>query len=175
MNLEILFSGFGGQGVLFISKILSYAALNYGFNVTWLPSYGPEMRGGTANCSVVISDSKISSPIVLKPKYMVCMNYPSFDKYNKRVLKDGVMLINSSIVKEYEKRDDISYFDIPIQEIAKDISKGVQGNIVMLGSLIKKINIISIDFIIDIFKKNINKKFNIEDNQIALKRGYDFI
>lgn len=175
MNLEILFSGFGGQGILFISKMLSYTALDCGLNVTWLPSYGPEMRGGTASCSVVISDKKISSPVVLKPKYMVSMNYPSFEKYNGRVLKGGSIFINSDIVKEYKKRDDIRYFDIPIQTVARSISNNVYGNIVMLGSLIKAMNIISIDSLIKSLKKNASSKFNMKDSEIALKRGYDFI
>lgn len=175
MNLEILFSGFGGQGILFISKILSYAALDFGFNVTWLPSYGPEMRGGTASCSVVISNRKISSPIVLNPKYMISMNYPSFEKYNGRVLDGGFVFINSDIVKNYRKREYINYFDIPIQTIARSISDNVYGNIVMLGSLIKAMNIISIDSIIYSLKKNASRKFNMEDSKMALKRGYDFI
>lgn len=175
MNLEVLFSGFGGQGILFISKILSYAALESGLNVTWLPSYGPEMRGGTASCSVVMSNKKILSPIVLRPKYMVAMNYPSFNKYESKVLDSGFVLINSDIVKSYNKRSNVNYLDIPIQSMAKSISEKVLGNIVMLGSLVKVINKISIDSIFDVFDNYTNSKFSIEDNKKALKIGYDFV
>ena len=125
MNLDILFSGFGGQGILFISKILSYAAIESGLNVTWFPSYGPEMRGGTASCSVVISNKKISSPIVSRPKYMVAMNYPSLLKYESRVLSNGFIFVNSDIVRNNHFRKDVKYFDVPIQSIAKGISEKV--------------------------------------------------
>lgn len=175
MSLDILFSGFGGQGILFISKVISYAALENGFNVTWLPSYGPEMRGGTANCSVVISDKKISSPIVSKPKYMVAMNYPSFSKYEHKVLEDGYMFVNSDIVPSERSRKDLKYFDIPIQSIARTISEKVYGNIVMLGSLTKIINIISINSVINALKNNLNKKFDFSENERAFKAGYDFL
>lgn len=175
MNLEVLFSGFGGQGILFISKMLSYAALESGLNVTWFPSYGPEMRGGTASCSVVMSDRKILSPIVLRPKYMVAMNYPSFNKYESKVLDSGFMLINSDIVKSYNRRSSVNYLDISIQSMAKSISEKVFGNIVMLGSLIKVMNKISMDSIFDVFTSYTNAKFSIEDNKRALKIGYDFV
>ncbi len=175
MNLDILFSGFGGQGILFISKILSYASLDSGFNVTWLPSYGPEMRGGTANCSVVISDKKISSPVVSKPKYMIAMNQPSFDKYKDKVVDGGVILFNSDIIKNNFSKDSVKCIDIPIQTMARSISDKVFGNIVMLGSLVKLINIVSMDSIINSLKVNSNKKFDLEGNKQALKLGYDFL
>lgn len=175
MNMDILFSGFGGQGILFIAKILSYASLDSGFNVTWLPSYGPEMRGGTANCSVVISDEKISSPIVSKPKYMIAMNQPSFDKYNDKVVDDGFILFNSDIIKNNYYRSNIKYFDIPIQTMARSISEKAFGNVVMLGSLVKLIKIIPINSIINSLKVNSNPKFDLDGNKQALKLGYDFL
>lgn len=175
MNLDILFSGFGGQGILFIAKILSYASLNSGFNVTWLPSYGPEMRGGTANCSVVISDKKISSPIVSKPKYMVAMNQPSFDKYKDKVIEGGFILFNSDIIKKNFNKDNVKCIDIPIQTMARSISEKVFGNVVMLGSLVKLIKVVSIDSIINSLKVNSNKKFDLESNIQALELGYDFL
>ena len=174
MNLDILFSGFGGQGILFISKILSYAALESGLNVTWFPSYGPEMRGGTASCSVVISDKKISSPIISNPKYMIAMNYPSFNKYEGKVLNNGFMFVNSDIVKSSNSRKDIKYFNIPIQSIARNISQKVFGNIVMLGSLTKVINVVSINSVVNCLKRSLNKKFDINDNEKALRAGYNF-
>lgn len=175
MNLEILFSGFGGQGILFISKILCYAAIESGLNVTWFPSYGPEMRGGTANCSVVISDKKISSPIVSFPKYMIAMNYPSFVKYEDKVLKDGFIFLNADIIPNNCNRNDVKYFNVPIQSIAKGISEKVFGNIVMLGSLTKMINVISINSVIDSLKNNLHKKFNFNDNKLAFEAGYYFL
>ena len=175
MNLDILFSGFGGQGILFISKIISYAALENGYNVTWLPSYGPEMRGGTANCSVVISTKKISSPIVSNPKYMIAMNYPSFNKYESKVMENGYMFVNSDIVSNEHLRKDVKYFDIPIQSMARNISEKVYGNIVMLGSLTKILNVISKNSVINALKNNLNKKFDFNENEIAFKAGYDFL
>ena len=175
MNLDILFSGFGGQGILFIARVISYAALENGFNVTWLPSYGPEMRGGTANCSVVISSNKISSPIVSNPKFMIAMNYPSFNKYESKVLENGYMLVNSDIVSNEHSRKDIKYFDIPIQSIARSISEKVYGNIVMLGALTKIVNVISMNSVINALKNNLNKKFDFSQNERAFKAGYDFL
>lgn len=175
MNLDVLFSGFGGQGILFISKILSYAAIESGLNVTWFPSYGPEMRGGTASCSVVISNKKISSPIVSRPKYMVAMNYPSLLKYESRVLSNGFIFVNSDIVRNNHLRKDVKYFDVPIQSIAKGISEKVFGNIVMLGSLTKIIKVISRGSVINSLKRHLNKKFNFDDNEKAFKAGYDFL
>ncbi len=175
MNIDIVFSGFGGQGILFISKILSYAALESGLNVTWFPSYGPEMRGGTANCSVVISDREISSPIISNPRYMIVMNYPSLNKYENKVIDGGSILINSDIVKRNNSRKGIKYFDVPVQSIAKSISQKVFGNIVMLGFLTRVINVVSINSVIECLKKNLNKKFNFVDNERALRAGYKFL
>ena len=175
MNLDVLFSGFGGQGILFISKILSYAAIESGLNVTWFPSYGPEMRGGTASCSVVISNKKISSPIVSRPKYMVAMNYPSLLKYESRVLSNGFIFVNSDIIRNNHLRKDVKYFDVPIQSIAKGISEKVFGNIVMLGSLTKIIKVISRGSVVNSLKRHLNKKFNFDDNEKAFEAGYDFL
>lgn len=175
MSIDILFSGFGGQGILFISKIIAHAALNSGLNVTWLPSYGPEMRGGTASCSVVISDGKISSPIVSNPKYMVAMNQPSFDKYFDKVFENGFMLFNSDIIKSDFLRENVKYFGIPVQTIARSVSEKVFGNVVMLGSLTKLIKVISIDSILHYLRENSSKKSNFVDSEKAFKLGYDFL
>ena len=131
MNLEVLFSGFGDK-VYYLYQKCCLIALESGLNVTWFPSYGPEMRGGTASCSVVMSDRKILSPIVLRPKYMVAMNYPSFNKYESKVLDSGFMLINSDIVKSYNRRSSVNYLDIPIQSMAKSISEKVLGILLCL-------------------------------------------
>lgn len=174
MYLEIMFSGFGGQGILSIAKLLAHGAIESGFNVTWLPSYGPEMRGGTASCSVIISDKKISSPFVVKPKFMVAMNQPSFDKYEDSVSSYGNLLFNSDIIKKNYLRTDIKYFDIPIQTMAKVISNRV-GNMIMLGSLIKCLKDIPFEKILDALKKHSSKKMVIADNEKALELGYNFL
>ena len=161
MNLDILFSGFGGQGILFISKILAYSALNSGLNVTWLPS--------------VISDEKISSPIVSNPRYMVAMNQPSFDKYFSKVSENGFMLFNSDIIKNDFLRENIEYFSIPIQTMARSVSEKVFGNVVILGSLIKLIKVISADCVLNSLKGYSSKKSNFSDSEKAFRLGYDFL
>ena len=113
MREDIIFAGFGGQGIMFMGKILSHAAMNEEKSVTWMPSYGAEVRGGTAHSMVIISDSPISSPIVKEPSICVAMNKPSFDKYEGSVRSKGIMVINTSLVEVVTKRKDISVLEVP--------------------------------------------------------------
>ena len=121
MQNETIFAGFGGQGVLFAGKVMAYAAMLEGLQVTWFPSYGPEMRGGTANCTVVISDEEIGSPQVLKPRAAVIMNLPSLDKYEDTIAPDGYLVINTSMVNRKAKRSDIHVLEVPRYGIGRGI------------------------------------------------------
>ncbi len=145
MQTEIIFAGFGGQGVLFAGQVLAFAAMDAGHDVTWMPSYGPEMRGGTANCTVVIADEEIGSPTVKHPKAAVVMNLPSLDKFEPLVAPGGVLIVNSSLVNRDPTRTDITWVMIPAQEIAEMIGPRRLLNMVMLGALLDKLPILSID------------------------------
>lgn len=145
MTTEILLAGFGGQGVLFAGKILAYCGLMDSKELSWLPSYGPEMRGGTANCSVCISDQPIGSPLVLAPDILVAMNQPSYDKFIDAVKPGGKAFIDSTLIDTVCDRKDIECFYIPSSQLAED--NGLKGgsNIILLGKLIKETELFSLD------------------------------
>lgn len=145
MTTEILLAGFGGQGVLFAGKILAYCGLLDNKEISWLPSYGPEMRGGTANCSVCISDEPIGSPLVLAPDVLIAMNQPSFDKFVGTVKSGGKIFVDNSLVDTKCDRTDIECFYIPSTNLAE--SNGLKGgsNIVLLGKILKETNLFSFD------------------------------
>ena len=145
MQTEVIFAGFGGQGVLFAGQVLAFAAMDAGHDVTWMPSYGPEMRGGTANCTVVIADEEIGSPTIKHPKGAVVMNLPSLDKFEPLVVPGGVLIVNSSLVNRNPYRTDVSWVMIPAQEIAEIIGPRRLLNMVMLGALLDKLPILSMD------------------------------
>ena len=115
---QFLFSGFGGQGILFAGKFMAYKGLTEGKNVSWLPSYGPEMRGGTASCSVIIGDSPVGSPIVSKPDILIAMNLPSLDRYEEAVVPGGMIFLDSSLIERKVKRDDVTVYEIPATRLA---------------------------------------------------------
>ena len=142
MQTDVIFAGFGGQGVLFSGQVLAFAAMDAGYDVTWMPSYGPEMRGGTANCTVVIADEEIGSPTVKYPKAAVVMNLPSLDKFEPLVSPGGVLIVNSSLVNRDPTRTDITWLMIPAQEIAETIGPRRLLNMVMLGAFVKKSNLV---------------------------------
>src|SRR5512136_2614507 len=121
MQTEIILSGFGGQGIMFAGQILSYAAMDSGKEVTWIPSYGPEMRGGTANCTVVIAAEAIGSPMVEHPPLAVALNLPSFDKYEEELQSGGTLIVNKSMVDREQKRKDIKVVFVPCNEIAEEL------------------------------------------------------
>lgn len=147
MQSEVIFAGFGGQGVLFSGQILAFAGMDAGKDVTWMPSYGPEMRGGTANCTVVIADEEIGSPLVRNPQAAVVMNLPSLDKYENLVAPGGVLVVNASLVNRDVQRTDIDVVMIPAQEIAETIGNRRLLNIVMLGALLQRKAILSLEAI----------------------------
>lgn len=144
MQTEIIISGFGGQGVLFAGQVLAYAAMDSGKEVTWIPSYGPEMRGGTANCTVIISDEEIGSPLVLNPTAVIALNLPSADKYEPLVAGGGVLIGNKSLINREFLREDIIKVQIPANEIAEGIGDKRLTNMVLLGALLEKLPILQI-------------------------------
>ena len=135
---QILISGFGGQGLLFTGKVLAYKWLLEGYNVSWLPSYGPEMRGGTANCGVVVSENHlIGSPLVANPNVLVCMNLPSLDKYEDKVVPGGMIFVDSTMIERKVKRTDVDVYYIPASKMASDNNMIVLANMIMMGKLLQ--------------------------------------
>ncbi|MBQ5890848.1 MAG: 2-oxoacid:acceptor oxidoreductase family protein, partial [Clostridia bacterium] len=137
---QYLFAGFGGQGILFSGKLLAYKGLTDGKNVSWLPSYGPEMRGGTASCSVIISDDAVGSPIVSKPDVLIAMNLPSLDKYEDTVVSGGMIFVDSSLIERKVKRDDVKVFYIPATKLASDNGIAKLANIILMGKVLAETN-----------------------------------
>jgi 2-oxoglutarate ferredoxin oxidoreductase subunit gamma len=145
MQTDIIIAGFGGQGVLFAGQLLAYAAMDEGREVTWIPSYGPEMRGGTANCTVVISDEEIGSPLVRNPQAVIAMNLPSLDKYETVVQAGGVLVINSSIINRIVTRTDIRAAFVPGNEIAESLGDRRMTNMVLLGGLLANLPVLPLE------------------------------
>ncbi len=176
MNKQILIAGFGGQGILFSGKFLAYEGLIDGKEVSWLPSYGPEMRGGTANCSIIVSDGKIGSPIVDKPDILIAMNGPSFDKYVNEVKSGGQIYVDSSLIDAKVERDDVEAYYIPATKIASDNDTQGLANMVMIGCLIKHTDFIPNENIEAAMKKIVPaRKANlIESNLKAINYGYNY-
>lgn len=176
MQAEIIFAGFGGQGVLFAGQILAFAGLDNGKEVTWMPSYGPEMRGGTANCTVIVADEEIGSPLVRNPKGAVVLNLPSFDKYESQVTPGGVIVVNASLVNRPIQRTDIDGVMIPAQEIAEIIGNRRLTNIVMLGALLQKLPILPIEAIEQALDRHLPERHRrmLPSNVQALRQGAAF-
>ena len=176
MQQEVIIAGFGGQGVLFAGQLLSYTALDEGKEVTWIPSYGPEMRGGTANCTVVISDEEIGSPFVKNPTAVIAMNLPSLEKFEDMVEEGGVLVVNASMVNREVERDDIKVVSIPANEIAQEIGSERAVNMVMLGALLGNLDLLSLDALdkaLDNHLPERHKKF-LPMNKEALRRGAEY-
>ena len=135
MQSEVIISGFGGQGTLYAGQVYAYAGMDEGKHVTWIPSYGPEMRGGTANCTVMISDEEIGSPSALHPRAVIALNLPSLDKYEPLVAPGGFLIVNESMVNRQPTRTDIHWLMIPANDIARELGNERVANMVLLGSL----------------------------------------
>lgn len=157
--LEILFAGFGGQGILSMGKFLTYAGMEEGKNVSWLPSYGPEMRGGTANCSVIISDEDVGSPIVTEPDVLVVMNRPSLDKFEAAVKSGGILIMDTDMVNREPVRQDIKIVRIAAQTTAEEMGSRTAANMVLLGSLLEETGITSIDTLLKVLWEHGKKDF----------------
>lgn len=173
MNEQIIIAGFGGQGVLSMGKMLAGAVMEEGKNVTWLPSYGPEMRGGTSNCCVVASDEEICSPNVTRATSVIAMNRPSLDKFESAVLPGGSLFINSSIVDRKAERDDINVFYIPANDIAEEVGNQKVANMVMLGAYLAKNPIIQVETILEQLSKVLGpkKQHLVQLNRTAIEKG----
>ena len=136
---QFLFSGFGGQGILFSGKFVAYKGLLDGKQVSWLPSYGPEMRGGTASCSVIVSDEPVGSPIVSKPDVLIAMNLPSLDKYESTVAPGGMIFVDSSLIERKVERDDVKVFYIPATKLAGENGMPTLANMIIVGKILKEL------------------------------------
>ena len=176
MTNQILLSGFGGQGILFAGKFLAYDGLIEEREVSWLPSYGPEMRGGTCNCSVIFSDTKIGSPIVSNPDILIAMNLPSLDKFESAAVSGAKIFVDSSLIDRKVGRDDVETYYIPATRIASDENLSGLANMIMIGHMIKKTGIMTFENVERAMKKLVPaKKQNlIELNIKAVELGYNY-
>ena len=176
MTNEFLLAGFGGQGILFAGKLIAYVGLYAGKEVSWLPSYGPEMRGGTCNCSVTLSDDPIGSPLILNPTELMVMNTPSFDKFIDAVKPDGMAFIDSTLVEGSTDRKDIKCFFIPATGTANENGLKGMANIILAGKMLKETGLDDSAAIEKAMKKVIppKKADKLEANMKALKLGMDF-
>ncbi len=173
---QILLSGFGGQGILFAGKMLAYQGLIQDKNVSWLPSYGPEMRGGTASCSVIVSDDPVGSPIVSKPDILVAMNLPSLDRFEDSVNPGGMIFYDSSLVERNVKRDDVKVYPIPATRLAGENGLGNLANMIIIGKLLNTLGEFDDSVVTQTLEKVIppKKADMLEVNKKALKLGADF-
>jgi len=176
MQTEIILAGFGGQGILFAGQLLAYAAMDSGMEVTWIPSYGPEMRGGTANCTVIISDEEIGSPTIRQPKAALVFNLPSLDKYEALVVPQGVLIANASLINRDVQRQDITSVNIPANEIAENLGEKRLTNMVMLGALIEKLPVLSSEAILQALEDHLPERHKhlLPLNHNALQKGITF-
>ena len=173
---QILIAGFGGQGVLFAGKLIAYKGLLEDKQISWLPSYGPEMRGGTANCSVIVSDTAVGSPIVSKPDVLVAMNLPSLKKYESEVVSGGTIIVDSTLIAEKVMRDDVNVYYVPATKMATDEGFSTLANMILMGKLMQVCDNVGYDKVEDAVKKVVPpRKANLIDvNLKAVKLGYEF-
>lgn len=175
-TVNILYAGFGGQGILFSGKFIAYAGLIAGRHVSWLPSYGPEMRGGTANCSVIISDSEIGSPIVDKPDILVVMNLPSLDKYENEVKSGGKIFVDSTLISRKVNRTDVDVYYIPATSLANEKKMPTLANMIITGKMLKEVPEFSMDNMDTVLSKIVSARHQdlLEYNKTAIMTGYDY-
>ena len=176
MTNRILIAGFGGQGILFAGKVLAYKGLVEGKQLSWLPSYGPEMRGGTANCNVIISDEPVGSPIVDTPDVLIVMNLPSLGKYENAAVSGAKIFVDSTLISRKVEREDVEVFYIPATKMAQELGVPTLANMIMLGKVIKEAGVVSFEGMEDALKKVVSaRKANLIDvNLKAIKAGYDY-
>ncbi|MPM76846.1 Pyruvate synthase subunit PorC [bioreactor metagenome] len=176
MTHEMIMSGFGGQGIMLMGQLMTYAGMIEEKNVSWIPSYGPEMRGGTAYCSVIVSGEPIGAPMVSEPNVVVAMNLPSLDKFEPVMRSGGVLIINSSLIERDAKRADIKVCNIPANDIANELGNTKVTNMVVLGAIVAATSAVEIDSVLKAFAKMFAKKPSLlEINEKALRLGADYI
>jgi 2-oxoglutarate ferredoxin oxidoreductase subunit gamma len=174
MQNDVIMAGFGGQGILLIGKMLAYAGMHAGKEVSWLPSYGPEMRGGTCNCTVVISDRPVGSPVIRSPRAVVAMNLPSLEKFESDIRQGGLLLINSSLINRSAEREDLMVVEVPANEIASDLGNPRGANMVALGAYIGATEAVSLDHVIEVIRETFAAKPAVIDVNIeALRKGFE--
>jgi 2-oxoglutarate ferredoxin oxidoreductase subunit gamma len=178
MERSVIIAGFGGQGVILAGKILAQAGMDHGLEVTWLPSYGPEMRGGTANCTVVLSDEAVGSPIVDEPSALIAMNRPSLDKFEPIVAAGGAVVVNSSLVDRKAKRDDLNVSYLPFNDLAASVGSPRTINMVALGAYLKASGAVPLERAREAMARTLEEtgkaKF-IDANSRALEEGYNAV
>jgi 2-oxoglutarate ferredoxin oxidoreductase subunit gamma len=174
MQTEIMFAGFGGQGIMLIGQMVAYAGMNEGKNVVWLPSYGPEMRGGTAYCTVVVSDKAIGSPIIDRPQSIAVLNRPSLDKFASKVKQGGLLIINSSLIDATSDRTDIQQVHVPANQIAMEGGTGKAANMVILGTYVGFTKVVTLESLNTLVRKQFERKPQFIDvNLRILEQGYE--
>ncbi|GHU67327.1 2-oxoglutarate ferredoxin oxidoreductase subunit gamma [Clostridia bacterium] len=177
MEKRILIAGFGGQGVLLMGQLLSKAGMHENLEVCWMPSYGPEMRGGEANCGVVLADEPIGSPLVTEPDVAILMNRPSLDKFESAIAPGGMLLYNSSLIDREPERTDVQVYDVPCNDIAVKIGNARVANMVMLGAFNQLTNLLPMDSLLDALRETLGagKEHLIPINQQALNAGAESV
>lgn len=172
MESKVICAGFGGQGILSLGKFMVYAGMEQNLEVTWLPSYGPEMRGGTANCSVVLSDKPVASPLITCPDCLIAMNLPSLEKFEKKVAKGGLMLINSDLIEAKTQRTDVKAHYIPANTLAEQSGSARSANIIMLGAFVKLSSYMDKQAVIHALKHQFEGKSALTSVLNAFEIGY---
>ena len=177
MTYETIMAGFGGQGLLFSGKVLAYAGLLEGRELSWLPSYGPEMRGGTCNCSVIISDEPVGSPIIAHPNVLMAMNEPSLDKFEDSVAPGGTIFVDSSLIARKVRRTDVDVVYIPATQMATEMDATSLANMIILGAIVEKLGCVKSETMLDALRHTISaRKANLLDlNLKAVEAGRRFI
>ena len=176
MNTACQFAGFGGQGVLLMGYVLSYSALSKDLNVTYFPSYGAEMRGGTANCTVTVSDEPIASPVASNPDVLIAMNGPSLEKFEDKVKENGLIIINETLIKDEIKRKDVEVLKVPLAKLAKEVGSDRAANMIMIGAVCAKAGLLSLEETITGMKNALKGKEKFFDfNQKGIERGFEFV
>jgi 2-oxoglutarate ferredoxin oxidoreductase subunit gamma len=173
VKAELVLAGFGGQGVLFAGQLLAHTALGAGLHTTWYPSYGPEMRGGTANCTVVISDEPIGSPVVARPQAAIVMNLPSLERYEPLVRPGGLLIVNASLIDRPVRRADIDVLSIPADDVAAELGHPRLTNMVLLGALLARIPVLTLDRVTGTLARVLPERHHhlLAANRSALQRG----
>lgn len=174
MQKEVMFAGFGGQGILLSAKLLAHAAMNQGSEVMWIPSYGPEMRGGTAYCTVIVSDRLIGSPIIKNPTHLVAMNRPSLEKFAPVVKSNGVIMINSSLIPVRSGRDDVDELIVPANEAAIEVGSVRCANIIAVAAFAARSKMVDLDILRECVKEQFASKAKlIPLNMAAFDKGLE--
>jgi len=177
MIIKTIFSGFGGQGVIMMGYLLAMAGIREDKNVTCLPSYGAEVRGGTANCTVVIATEEIASPVASEPEYAVLMNNPSLFRFQNQVQSGGAIFLNSSMIETRPVRGDLEVLEVPANDLAKEVGDDKVANMVMLGAFIKKSELVSMETLHQVVQENFSSRNPgiVKLNKSALLAGYNFL